>query len=137
MNCTDGSKHDAISASDCYSLRPNTIRHSNTTIMQGVGLTSSKLPAACAADTEVFVGSGWKRRDRQSNGCLSPGCSYMCCCLIVSAGVSVFLRIIHQHPELVSMSTVCHWPGADSPQPPTAPHPLPHRNPHPTHLQSQ
>lgn len=41
VNCTDSSKHDAISASHCYSLSPNTIRPSNTTIMWGARLTLS------------------------------------------------------------------------------------------------
>lgn len=41
VNCTDSSKHDAISASHCYSLSPNTIRLSNTTIMWGARLTLS------------------------------------------------------------------------------------------------
>lgn len=62
-NCTDGSKHDAISASYCYSLKPNTIRHSNTTIMQGARLTSSQLPAACATVSESFVRFGQKKRE--------------------------------------------------------------------------
>lgn len=52
MNCTDSSKHDAISASYSYSLNPNTIRHSNTTIMRRARLTSPQLPEACASLSE-------------------------------------------------------------------------------------
>lgn len=47
MNCSDGSKHDAISANHCYSLNPNTIRHSNTMIMQGARVTLSTPSILC------------------------------------------------------------------------------------------
>lgn len=68
MNCTDGSKHDAISASYCYSVNPNAIRHSSTTIIQGVRLTSPQLPAAFAAVSESFVRFGWKDKETQGQG---------------------------------------------------------------------
>lgn len=55
MNCTDSSKHDAISASYCYSLNPNTIRLPNTTIMQGARLTPSSTPSIlCYSFSHVF-----------------------------------------------------------------------------------
>lgn len=92
MNCTDGSKHDAISASYCYSLNPNIIRHSNTTIMQGARLTSSQLPAACATVSESFVRFGQIQRENIRK-CKCTSVFQLNVCLISICGVcSFYLR---------------------------------------------
>ena len=73
MNCTDSSKHDAISASYCYSLNPNTIRHSNTTIMRGARLTLSSTPS-CLCYRFTIICEIWadkERNVRKQEACIS------------------------------------------------------------------
>lgn len=64
MNCTDSSKHDAISASYCYSLNPNTIRHSNTTIMRGARLTLSSTPSCLRCRFTIIFVKIWADKER-------------------------------------------------------------------------
>lgn len=64
MNCTDSSKHDAISASYCYSLNPNTIRHSNTTIMRGARLTLSSTPSCLRYRFTIIFVKIWADKER-------------------------------------------------------------------------